>query len=136
MWENTGVIGKIANVTEIRGDVKDDSFSLRGSFVEGGGEYIRSKWKSIPGETHDPYNTSRREKSIYGEPSGQFKITDDNKGFQSDVDYNRLFYKPLGIPSPIPNFAHNTHDNSDIRKSVHLQRHIKSYGNVPITRVN
>ncbi len=131
MWEKTGVSGKIANVTEIRGDVKNHNFALIGTFVKGGGEFIRSNWKNIPGETEEPYNTSRREKGVYSQPNGQFKITDDNTGFQSDVDYNKTLIFPV-----IPNPRHNTHDNSDIRKAVHLQRHIKDYGSVPIIRVN
>lgn len=136
MWASTGVSESIVSVTEIRGAVKDDNFSLRGEFREAGGEYIRDNWKDIPGETHAPYTTSRRERGYYEEPNGQFKLPDDLRSFQSDVDYNKLLLNKGFIKTLIPNPDHNKSSNSDIRHGKHLERHTgtKGYGPVPITR--
>lgn len=144
MWEKTGVIGKIASVTEIRGAVKPDGFSLRGRFRQGGGAYILKNWNDIPGKVNDPYTTSRRHRGYYDEPNGQFKLTagSDPSEFQSDVDYNSLFVKVGFFPTPKPNAAHTEEVNgmsynSDIRFRNYLERHTgkNGYGAVPITRI-
>lgn len=131
MWSHTNVIDSIASVTEIRGAVAEDNFALRGTFKDGSGAYIESHWNKIPGETHDPYVTSRREEDVYGQPNGQFKLTSDRRGFQSDVDYNRLLIKGTFFPNP----AHNRSSNSDVRHDGHLERHTGEYGPIPVTRV-
>ena len=132
MWAHTGVSPRIAVVSEIRGDIPDDNFALRGVFADGGGAYVKSTWESIGGEVHVPYEMSKRERGYYDQPNGQFKLTGDLKRFQSDVDYNRLLVKKFGIPTVFPNPAHNSHGNSDIRHGNQLERHVEWYGPIPI----
>jgi len=134
MWQYMKVSHRVAAVTEIRGDVKEDNFCVRGIFEEGAGKFIKDTWEDIPGSLNPPFTISRREGGYYDQPNGQFKMTADLKRFQSDVDYNRVLIRQFGIPTPLPNPAHNTKSNSDIRHGGHVGRHVGRYGAVPITR--
>lgn len=137
MWIYTKTIDLIATVDEIVKDTEKDGFRLRGTFKPGGGESIRDggKWFKLAGfsKGNGKYTESYRERDDGGAPNGQFTMTKDFKGFDSDVDYH-------GTNSPL----HLFHENSDIRQNnisgllfkrdhMHLQHHIERYGPVPIT---
>jgi RHS repeat-associated protein len=133
LWESKGVSRQIATVTEINGEQDRGSFRLRGDFVEGGGAAVERIFNNrIGGSDKAPYTESRRERGFFDQPNGQFTMTPDFRRFDSDVDYNRLLISPA-VPFPYP--PHNRRSNSDIRANGHLERHTRSYGPVPITRV-
>jgi hypothetical protein len=68
------------------------------------------------------YSSCRRERGVYSEPNGQFKMTDDLRGFQSDADYSRSLIFPFLL-----NPAHLQRSNSDIRYRNNMQKHNDRY---------
>jgi hypothetical protein len=86
---------------------------------------------SIAGKGHSPYDVSRREQGMLGQPNGQMSRIPKGTGIDTDVDYRKLMR--FG--------AHNTRENSDIRaddgNTSHYRRNIERYGPIrALTPVN
>lgn len=127
LWTKRQVIDQVTLVSHINGDQPQHNFRLYGELKPGGGEVIKRVFDhDIAGSGHGEYSVSRREQGVWGQPNGQFSMTEDLLRFDGDVDYRRIL-----------NPGHNTKENSDIRafdrSTPHLERHIKRYGPVPIT---
>ena len=117
MWEHSGTIDLVESVDEIRDLSDHDGHRIIGTFVTGvgAGEYINSNWKS-GGISKSIFKIGKRE-PIWGHVKGQFTMTSDLKRFNSDVDYHppKFFW------------FHGKRENSDIRRTGGLHRHLESH---------
>jgi hypothetical protein len=132
--ENKGIIGEVASINEINGDIPKHEFRLIGE-LKNSTTSVKAIEKAfsnnIAGKGHDPYSISKREQGLFGQPNGQVSRIPNGTGVDIDVDYRAL--RRFG--------DHNTRENSDIRaddgNTSHYRRHIERYGPIrALTPVN
>lgn len=125
MLESRGVIGEVASITSINGDILKHEFRLIGE-LKNGTDSVKAIDKAfshdIAGKGHSPYDISKREQGMFGQPNGQVSRIPKGTGVDVDVDYRALYRI----------FAHPTRENSDIRaddgNTSHYRRNVERYG--------
>ena len=134
MLAHLGVIGEVASISKINGDIKEHEFRIIGNLWNNttSVDAIKKAFKKeIPGSGHGDYSDSRRQHGAFSQPNGQANRIPNGTGVDFDVDYRALYR--LG--------AHNTRENSDMRAddggTSHYRRNIESYGRIQaLTPVN
>lgn len=134
MMESRGVIGEVASITSINGDISGHEFRLIGE-LKNNSTSVKAMEQAfshnIAGKGHSPYDISKREQGMLGQPNGQVNRIPNGTGVDVDVDYRAL----------IRFSAHNTRENSDIRaddgNTSHYRRNVGRYGPIrALTPVN
>jgi RHS repeat-associated protein len=84
-----GVSGEVASINSINGDIPEHEFRLIGE-LKNNSTSVNAIEKAFPhsiaGKGHSPYDISRREQGMFGQPNGQANRIPNGTGVDVDVD--------------------------------------------------